>query len=189
MAQWYCLILRHLMVRICLDWGWVIQCWSMKFCEMRDLMLIDEGLWDELVFFFCPSRAVIYACASHLRIRNGRARTLRTWHTWRNIIFSKRNVESLRRCMEQSIGLLFSVHDSQFSMQIQAMWRCYEWCASPIAQSQWRIKLSSPHVAGRRHYFSSMPAAARHIACCVRPCREVRIPKNLCFPMWKLSNP
>lgn len=52
MAQWYCLILRHLMVRICLDWGWVIQCWSMKFCEMRDLMLIDEGLWDELVFFF-----------------------------------------------------------------------------------------------------------------------------------------
>ena len=169
--------------------------------RMGDSMLIDEVLWDAwfnvdrwrfvrwVSLFFCPSRAVIYACASHLRIRNGRARTLRTWHTWRNIIFSKRNVESLRRCMEQSIGLLFSVHDSQFSMQIQAMWRCYEWCASPIAQSQWRIKLSSPHVAGRRHYFSSMPAAAGHIACCVRPCREVRIPKNLCFPMWKLRNP
>ena len=110
--------------------------------RMGDSMLIDEVLWDAwfnvdrwrfvrwVSLFFCPSRAVIYACASHLRIRNGRARTLRTWHTWRNIIFSKRNVESLRRCMEQSIGLLFSVHDSQFSMQIQAMWRCYEWCAS-----------------------------------------------------------
>ena len=97
-------------------------------------------------------------------------------------ILSIRNETSNRR-MEQSIGLLFSVHDSQFSMQIQAMWRCYEWCASPIARSQWRIKLSSLHVAGRRHYFSSMPAEAGHIACCVRPCRDVRIPKNLCFPM------
>ena len=74
--------------------------------RMGDSMLIDEVLWDAwfnvdrwrfvrwVSLFFCPSRAVIYACASHLRIRNGRARTLRTWHTWRNIIFSKRNVES-----------------------------------------------------------------------------------------------
>ena len=127
MAQWYCLILRHLMVRICLDWGWVIQCWSMKFCEMRDLMLIDEGLWDELVFFFVhrglSSMHAQVTCAFEME------ELARYGHGTLEEILSFRNETSNRR-MEQSIGLLFSVHDSQFSMQIQAMWRCYEWCAS-----------------------------------------------------------
>ena len=75
--------------------------------RMGDSMLIDEVLWDAwfnvdrwrfvrwVSLFFCPSRAVIYACASHLRIRNGRARTLRTCHTWSSIIFLN---EASNRC-------------------------------------------------------------------------------------------
>ena len=57
-----------------------------------DSMLIDEVLWDAwfnvdrwrfvrwVSLFFCPSRAVIYACTNHLRVQNGSAHTLQTWH-------------------------------------------------------------------------------------------------------------
>ena len=36
-------------------------------------------------------------------------------------------------------------------------------------------------------YLSSMLAAAGHIACCVRPSREVQIPNNSAFPNMKIK--
>ena len=172
------------MVRICLDWGWVIQCWSMKFCEMRDLMLIDEGLWDELVFFFVhrglSSMHAQVTCAFEMEeLAHDQHGTLGETSS-----FLKKMSD---RCGDawNNPSLLFCVHDFQFLLKIQGMWRCYRWRASPIAWSLWRIKLSLPNVVGRRHYLSSMPAAAMHIACCVNPNREVQISKDVRFLIWK----
>ena len=151
---------------------------------MRYSMLIDEGLWDELFFLL-----LIAGC--HLCMHKSLARSKwKSSHTTNmaRIMFSKQYVGSLRWCVEQPIGFLFCVHDVQFAIKTQAIWLCYAWCARPIAWSQWRIRLSSTHVVGRRHHLSSMLAAAGHIACCVRPSREVQIPPNRRFPIWRLRS-
>ena len=152
---------------------------------MRYSMLIDEGLWDELVFFLSIAgfHRCMYKSLAHSNWKS--------WHitNMAHIMFSKQYVGSLQRCMEQPIGVLFFLHDAQFAIKAQAMWRCYGWYTSPIAWSQWRIKLSSTRVVGRRHHLSSMLASTGYIACCVRPNREVQIPENLHFPIWKLRNP